>query len=103
MNGSVASPPCGDIFEPIIKFLKCSYQTPGGLLAAARGDRIVAAAAPGVTPPYPLGGEPEAAAEAVHPDCLEGILAAGGGVAARRREERGDAELVETDGADGQI
>ncbi len=64
------------------------------------GNGVVAAAAPGVAAEQAPDCEPEAFEGAVFAECFEGVLGAGGGEAATRRFEGGDADLVEADQED---
>ena len=57
-------------------------------------------ASPWVTFQDPAGSEVETLEYSVFSECLQGILRAGRGEAARCRSKRGDAHLVETDQQD---
>ena len=69
---------------------------PFGLcLPAGSGYRVVTAASPRMAPCEPPERQPQPLQRPVFTQCFEGILRAGRREAARRRRERGDAELVE--------
>lgn len=67
------------------------------------GDGVVAGAAPGMATADAFEGEPCATDDAVLHDGFYRVGAAGGGEAARRRKQGGDAELVEADGEDEEV
>ena len=69
---------------------------PFGLcLPVGSGYRVVTAASPRMAPCEPPERQPQPLQRPVFTQCFEGILRAGRREAARRRRERGDAELVE--------
>lgn len=67
------------------------------------GDGVVAGAAPGMATAEAFEGEPCATDDAVLHDGFYRVGAAGGGEAAGRRKQGGDAELVEADGEDEEV